>query len=265
MKNFIPAMTALMVFAALAPVAAAPAAEGTVTAAGINIRQQPDISAAVVGKLKAGDKVTVLAANPEWVKIRLAAGSETYISKDFIKDGKTTARINVRSGPAAAFASYGMLPAGVEVKIIGAPVGSWVKIEPPEFAVGYVATKLIKTGGAELPGLKTEAVPEKTAGGGQVKPENPDMPFKDLPVEKGSARNVTLSGLLVPVKSAAPGVKYALAVEKNGKYEVAAFVHTMGSGKFDAFANKLVKLSGVRYDVPDWKNPVMRVTKITAQ
>lgn len=266
MKNFIPAMTALMVFAALHPIAAAPAAEGTAAGSGINIRERPDISAAVVGKLNSGDKVTVLAANPEWLKIRLTAGSETYISNDYIKDGKTTARINVRSGPATEFASYGLLPAGAEVKVIGAPVeGSWIKIEPPEFAVGYVATRLVKTGDAELPGLKTEGVPEKTAGGGQVKPENPDMPFKDLPVKKGSARNVTLSGLLVPVKSAAPGVKYALAVEKNGKYEVAAFVHTMGSGKFDAFANKLVKLSGVRYDVPDWKNPVMRVTKITAQ
>jgi uncharacterized protein YraI len=265
MKNFITAMTALTVFAALHPVAAAPAAEGTVTGSGINIRQRPDTSAAIVGKLNSGDKVTVLAANPEWLKIRLVAGSETYISKDFIKDGKTTARINVRSGPNTASDSYGILPAGVEVKVIGAPAdGPWVKIEPPEFAVGYVATKLVKTGSAELPGLKAEAAPAKPAAG-HAKPEDPDLPFKDLPVKKGSARNVTLSGLLVPVKSAAPNVKYALAVEKSGKYEVAAFIHTMGSSTFDAFANKLVKLSGVRYDVPDWKNPVMRVTKITAQ
>lgn len=243
---------------------------GTVAASNLNIRRQPSTAAPVLGRAALGAEVTALAANADWVKIVLPEGADTYISQRYVKEGRTTAKIHVRSGPGTAFSSYGTLAAGTAVKVLGEPVETdWVRIAPPDFAVGYVAARYLRVDAAKLEKLAGETPAAKTAEKAAEKAvevhvtvEDADRPFSDLPVEPGSGRNVTVSGMLFPVKSAAPGVRFALAVEKNGKYEVNCFIHTQGSKKFDAFANQQVKLTGIRYAVPNWKNPVMRVIRI---
>lgn len=241
-------------------------AEGEVTTAKLNIRMTPETNGKLIGTLVAKDKVTAVAITGEWLQIKLKSGCEVYISSDFIKDGKTSSRVNVRSGPGSGHTSYGLLPAGTPVKTIGEPTADkWVKIEPPDMALGFVFTKYVKVNTAGL----TKTDPPKQTGGNYVAIDHPDstpdMPFKDLPVVAGSGKKITITGTLFPVKSEAAGVKFVLAVVKNGKYEVACFVHTGGSNKLGKFANKQVKLEGTQYKVPKWSSPVLKVTKVTPQ
>ncbi len=55
----------------------------------LNVRQQPNTSSAIVGKLYSGEVVDVVEAGSEWIKIKSDAGVTGYVSKEFV---------NVRTG-----------------------------------------------------------------------------------------------------------------------------------------------------------------------
>lgn len=57
---------------------------GKVTASSLNIRKSPSTSAAVVGKLSAGQKVEVLSLDGYWAKIHTSSGTG-YIHKNYLK------------------------------------------------------------------------------------------------------------------------------------------------------------------------------------
>lgn len=57
---------------------------GKVTASSLNIRKTPSTSAAIIGKLSAGQKVEVLSLNGYWAKIKTSSGTG-YIHKNYLK------------------------------------------------------------------------------------------------------------------------------------------------------------------------------------
>jgi len=71
-----------------APVEAAPALSGdvrTVTAEALNIRDRPSSSSNVLGKLVAGDSVTVIGQERTWLEVTTADGKSGWISGKFVK------------------------------------------------------------------------------------------------------------------------------------------------------------------------------------
>ena len=87
--------------------------------------------------------------------------------------------------------------------------------------------------------------------------------FADLPIEPGSAREVTIEGHLFPIPPRSH-VRYALLQNVGGKYVVKCYIYVPGvdTEKFKHFDRTNVRLVGTWYKVPDWKKPVMQVRRI---
>ncbi len=237
----------------------------------LNVRAGQSTSSAVVGKLGDGEKVTALRANDQWVEIEPAAA---YIARSLLKDGKTAARCNLRSGPGTNFPALGRCEAAVAVKILDDGKGEWVKIAPPPGIAGYVARSMVSGDLSKLPKLdgspavatvknddKKPEAPKNPPAAGPAKIE--ELPFDDLPVVSGSGREVTVTGDFLPIKNTG-GIKFALAVVKDGKYQLQYLIHVGKSGKkFDALAEKKVRIVGVSYRVDGWDASVLKPFKIT--
>ena len=258
MRKFIALISA---FPLLAAALAAAEAEGVIKGTRVNVRLAPSTSAAVVARLSEPDKVTVTRAGNGWVEIKAPAA---YLSSRYVKDDRTTTAVNLRSGAGTGFPSYGRIAAGTPVKVLEKSGGEWLKIVPPDHVRAYVSAALVQVNTAGIPKL------EAATGGTAASAPGPtrssfveENPFKDLPTVSGSGREVTVSGMLYPIKSEAPNVKYALLRVSGNKYVIDHFVHTGGSRRFDEFANKQVRLIGASYQVKDWKNRVLKVRRIT--
>ncbi|MGL5693945.1 MAG: 3D domain-containing protein [Peptostreptococcaceae bacterium] len=61
---------------------------GKVTVSALNVRSGPSVKYKVIGKLKKGNKVTILKSSKGWHKVRLSNKKEGWVSDDYIK--KTT-------------------------------------------------------------------------------------------------------------------------------------------------------------------------------
>lgn len=206
-------------FLASAILLTAAAAEMEVTGSRVNLRKSPSTQAAVVGSLKAGDKVRVKQVKDGWAELEAPAG---FMSATYLKTASAAA---------------------------------------PEAAKPGKPEKSGKSGKPENPGKKPAdpagAKPSKAA-----KPA-PGQVFADIPVEPGSAREVTVAGDLLPVKGQAH-ICYVLCKTVNDKYAPQCFVYVPDSesAKFKPFAGKNVRLVGTWYRVPGWKTPVMKVTRL---
>ena len=68
------------------PAAAAEAAIGTVrvTATTLNVRKEASASADVVGQVRKGERLTLLAAGDEWMRVRLADGATGWVSAQHV-------------------------------------------------------------------------------------------------------------------------------------------------------------------------------------
>lgn len=258
MRKFIALISA---FPLLAAALAAAEAEGVIKGTRVNVRLAPSTSAAVVAQLSEPAKVTVTRAGNGWVEIKAPAA---YLSSRYVKDNRTTTAVNLRAGAGTSFPTYGKIAAGTTVKILEKSGDEWLKIVPPDHLRAYVSASLVQANTGTLPKLDTaSAGPAPTTSGSSQSSFVEENPFKDLPTVAGSGREVTVSGMLYPIKSEAPNVKFALLRVSQGKYVIDHFVHTGGSKRFDEFANKQVRLIGASYQVKDWKNRVLKVRRIT--
>jgi TonB family protein len=78
-------------------VVAAPAEEKVignvrVTASALNIRAEASVDANVVGQVKKGETLDVLARDEAWVKVRLASGEAGWVAARFVSSGKERAK-----------------------------------------------------------------------------------------------------------------------------------------------------------------------------
>lgn len=58
--------------------------KGKVTASALNVRAEPNTTAAILGKVVKGDIVTILSTQGEWINIKTAAGVKGWVMKQYV-------------------------------------------------------------------------------------------------------------------------------------------------------------------------------------
>ncbi|MCL4870966.1 MAG: SH3 domain-containing protein [Anaerolineae bacterium] len=179
-QNIFHLLTFVLVLFALmttvSSVAAAPAAHppyqsgatATVGTGALNVRSGPGVGYSVVTVVYSGHVVTMLGrnSNSTWVKVRVAAGHEGWVSAPFIipsaaiaslpvLDGGTppsstpmatvaTGALNVRTGPGVNYSIITAIHQGTTVTLLGRNGnGSWVKVRLSGGSEGWVNASLI--------------------------------------------------------------------------------------------------------------------------
>ena len=144
------------------PLVAGPA---TVAADNVNLRGQAGLQGEVVGHVKKGDTVTVLAeitldkpkaGEPaQWAKISLPADEKVWINSKYIDPGSkvvTATKLNLRGGPGENYSVLGVIEKGTAVTAITTKE-AWLQIETPASAFAFVSASLLKQepAGANVP------------------------------------------------------------------------------------------------------------------
>ncbi len=112
---------------------------GVINADRLNVRLEPALNAAVATKLEKGAVVEILGKKGEFLEIAAPANTPVYLSAVYVSNGKLTRNLNMRSDMSTDAASYGLLPAGTEVKVLEESPYGWLKIAPPAGLKLYVA------------------------------------------------------------------------------------------------------------------------------
>jgi len=139
------------------PLVAGPA---TVAADHVNLRGQAGLQGEVVGHVKKGDTVTVLAeitldkpkaGEPaQWAKISLPADEKVWINSKYIDPASkvvTATKLNLRGGPGENYSVLGVIEKGTAVTAITTKE-AWMQIETPASAFAFVSASLLKQEGA---------------------------------------------------------------------------------------------------------------------
>lgn len=213
----------LLVGAVLGALALHAGDEGIVTARLLNVRMKPELRSPAVMKLRSGAKVDVLAVRGEFYEIAAPATTPVYVSEVFLRDGKVTSPVNMRSDMAQEAPSYGLLPAGAAVTVERTTRHNWAKITPPAGLKLYVAKSYVKVAALTVPSLPVqEEAPATTA-----KPVE-DKPVVVKPVEKpaeaqpamkqvekpAEAEKATVKQVEKPAEAEKPAVKPVEATKK---------------------------------------------------
>ena len=171
----------------------------------------------------------------------------------------TGSRVNIRQSPSTRGTVIGSVKAGERVKVKEVKNG-WAALEDRP---GFVFASFLRKAGAVPDPVKP--APPKPAKPAVVTQTAPGQIFADLPVEAGSKRDVTVKGLLFPLKKSKGRVAYALLKAVGGKYVAQCYIYVPAkdAAKYKEFANTDVQLVGYWYKVPGWKKPVMQVRRIS--
>ena len=116
----------------------------------------------------------------------------------------TGSRVNIRQSPSTRGTVIGSVKAGERVKVKEVKNG-WAALEDRP---GFVFASFLRKAGAVPDPVKP--APPKPAKPAVVTQTAPGQIFADLPVEAGSKRDVTVKGLLFPLKKSKGRVAYAL-------------------------------------------------------
>lgn len=80
---------------------------GFIVGVNVNARKEASTNSAVVGTFALGEKVVILADEPEWAKVRRSDGQECYVFKKFLGDqaalDKRQSKYDIKSGPYPVF------------------------------------------------------------------------------------------------------------------------------------------------------------------
>jgi uncharacterized protein YraI len=232
---------------------------GTISAANLNIRVKPNTKFTAVARLKYGDKVEIVRQDGEWYEIITPENSTVWVSASFIKDGKTTRKVNLRPGPGINYQAYGFVPAGQKVTILSDLSSEWTKIAPPPGLTAWAFAKYVKLSPEALALLNTPTPPPTK------KPEIKIIP-KDVKLTfiAGFAKAVEYSGTIWKLDEQGKYVTHALVEISNGKAKPLCFIRIEGKDH-DKWNNKSVKIKGIKKLVKDWKLPIVivKATDIT--
>jgi len=144
-----------------------PPVPATVKVDSLNLRGQPSLSGEVIAKLKKGETVTILEEvtldkvrkdePAKWVKIQLSTNVPVWVAAHLIDPATkavTVNKLNLRGGAGEDFNVLGTLEKGAVVKEIKTK-GSWIHIETPANAGGYVSADFLD----KKPAPETNAAP----------------------------------------------------------------------------------------------------------
>ena len=75
---------------------------GFITGTDVNAREKASTDSAIVGTFDLGEKVTILAEEPEWAKVKRSDGKECYVFKKYLGDQAALdarqAKYNIKDG-----------------------------------------------------------------------------------------------------------------------------------------------------------------------
>ncbi len=138
------------------PTVALVAGSATVVSDNLNIRGQAGLKGEVIGHLKKGDTVTVLAQinldkhaadePAQWAKILLPSGVKVWVDSKFVDaTNKVVAvkKLNLRAGPGENYSVLGVLEKGASVSEVSAK-DTWAQIETPTNAFAFVSAMFLK-------------------------------------------------------------------------------------------------------------------------
>jgi uncharacterized protein YgiM (DUF1202 family) len=138
------------------PTVALVAGPATVASPNLNLRGQAGLKGEVVGHVKAGDTVTVIAQinldkhaadePAQWAKILLPSGTKVWVNSKFVDATTKTVsakKLNLRAGPGENFSVLGMIEKGTSVNELTAK-GDWAQIETPTNSFAFVAAMYLK-------------------------------------------------------------------------------------------------------------------------
>jgi len=231
---------------------------GTVKANKLNIRVKPGQNFTSVGSLKRGENVSIIQCQGSWYEIVAPKDVAVWVAADAVADGKLSKATELRGGPGVEHQSYMQGTAGQEVKVLESNRKLWVKIAPPENATVWVSKTYIDVPRADygrIPGNQdATASSDKPAS----KP-NPKTPVSSLPYVAGTAKNVTVSGVLQPV---GPGAVVTHALCKSFT-DLNAQSYLLGNkSELKKYEGKEVSIRGTQRHVRGWSIPVIEVESV---
>lgn len=259
------------------------AEEGVVSAATLNLRLKPDVKTEVVGKAQKGDKLEIIKQEGEFYAVKAPESVNVYVSGVYLKDGKTTAEVTMRTADTDKSGELGKLPANTPVKVIKLDNSGWVKITPPETVVVYAASQFVSKGGE----VKTDAKPAEKAAEVKTVEVKPADAKKDDPkakkfaisaktqkeleaigVDVNTGKDFTAEGIIVTLKkdSATKVLTHALLKEvktaKGSDYQTLYFIASDKTAELSKYDSKQVKITGKSFTIAGWKEKVAFVTGI---
>ena len=123
----------------------------------LNVRSGPGINYSVKTSLSPGQVVVLLSQSNGWYKVKLSNGTTGWASSSYVEKtdtyGKSTASLNVRSGPGTNYSIKTALKNG-EIVTITKSSNSWYQIKTNFNITGWVSSKYINIT-TELPSDNT--------------------------------------------------------------------------------------------------------------
>lgn len=177
----------LMTTGALVAVGVQPAAAASVSAAAttsVNIRTGPSTGNKILGQLVRGQRITTTASPTKgWVRVRFDGGNGYMFASYLNLTGKkvpaapktiatggikiATARVNVRSGPAASYGVVGTLAEGTDLRLTGKLSGGYAQTSYAKklrwVSVQYLASSTKKATAVKAPSPVTSKPSTKGA------------------------------------------------------------------------------------------------------
>ncbi len=240
---------------------------GKVQANKLNIRVKPGQKYTSVGSYQTGDQVNIIKSQGSWYEIALPDNAAVWVAADSVADGKITKTASLRSGPGVEHQSYMQAKAGQEVKVIDSSRKLWVKIAPLPGMTAWVSKEYITVSNADyakIPGNQVASSEDDGKKPGKTDDTPKSTAKRELPYVAGSAKKVSVSGVLQPVAPGETEITHALCAsftDTTAKYYLIGKKARMGN-----FEGKEVTLTGTRYFVSgDWKVPVIEVESVKAK
>jgi|GEM_PF-1975409 SH3-like domain-containing protein len=249
---------------------AKPDITGTVKANKLNVRVKPGQNFTSIGSLNRGESVTIIKSQGNWYEIKAPQNAAVWVGADAIADGKITKSTELRGGPGVEHQSYQQAAPGQEVKVLDASRKLWVKIAPLPNLTAWVSKSYIDVPVADFgkipgnPAAPANANPNANAGtnpGTTAKPKD-KPPVDALPYVAGTAKAVTVSGVLQPVGAGAV-VTHALCKSFTDLNALSYLI----SQKVDLkkHEGREVVLKGTQRNVRGWSVPVIEVESVTSK
>lgn len=155
--------TALVIMLVLSIIPAGATAADSSSSAGVisvswgslNVRSSASTSGTILTSLTKGTYVTLLSKSGNWWRVEYAKGRYGYCSADYIAEvpsynARTTATLNVRSGPGTNYSVVNWLSNGQQVVVLSSS-GNWRKVLYNGTKVGYASGSYLTTGTAYSP------------------------------------------------------------------------------------------------------------------
>ena len=236
----------------------------------LNVRVKPGKQYYIVSTLKNGDKVKIYRKVDDWYEIAAPANSSVWVAGHLISQSRTRREVNLRSGPSREYQAYRTEPAGIAFEILDKKGhGGWFKIKPPVDLKAWVSARFIEVDAYDKEKLNNPVGQRKLVlvdtesgnfSGFLKKGEDEKVDFC-LPFIKGTKKEVTLKGQIVPLKAGAVFVTHALVVKSKLGYKTLAFLHCRRAS-LNVWKNKFLVIQGTQQLVRGWKTPVVEVKTI---